>query len=98
VLQLSNAKPEQMKAVKGIVEHDVLIVLPAGYRKSVCFQSLLLVYESDTPGFVGRYAASSQLIHHTSDVAHSVGNILRICRCCNVCSLRLILAYVVMMT
>jgi len=30
MLQLSNVKPEQMKAVKRIIEHDVFVVLPAG--------------------------------------------------------------------
>jgi len=30
MLQLSNVKPEQIKALKKIIEHDVFIVLPAG--------------------------------------------------------------------
>jgi len=45
MLQLSNVKPKQMKTVKGIVEHDVFLVLPTGYGKNACFQSLPLVYD-----------------------------------------------------
>jgi len=49
MLQLSNVKPEQMKAIKGIIERDIFVVLPTGYRKSACFQSLPLVYDQLLP-------------------------------------------------
>jgi len=39
MLQLSNVKSEQMKTAKRIIDHDVFVVLPAGYGKSACFQS-----------------------------------------------------------
>jgi len=67
-----------MKAV-GIIEH-VFVVLPAGYGKSA---SLLLLYESRTPGIMGGFSASSQPIHPTQNMAHSMGN----CCYCNVFAL-----------
>jgi len=69
MLLLSNVKPEQIMAVKGIIEHDVFVV---PYGKSASLP--LVLYESGTPGIVGGFSALSQPIHHTPDVAHSVWN------------------------
>jgi len=68
MLQLSNVKPEQMKVVKGIVECDVFIVLPKGYRKSACFQSLSLVYD--------QLLSESDLCFITADPSHARHNTL----------------------
>jgi len=69
LLQLSNVKPEQMKAVKRIIDHEVFVFLPAGYGKSTCFQSWPLVYESGTPGI--------RLCFITADPSHTRRGTLR---------------------
>jgi len=63
MLQLSNVQSEQLKAVKGIVERDVFVVLPTGYRKRACFQSVPLAYESGTPRIL--------LCYITADPSHA---------------------------
>jgi len=77
MLQLSNVKPEQMKAVKGIIEQDVCIVLPTGYGKRACFQSLPLVYDQLLP--------ESDLCFITEHTQWGIH--MHSCSCCNVCSL-----------
>jgi ATP-dependent DNA helicase RecQ len=48
-LRLPTVKPEQMEAVRGILERDVFVVLPTGFGKSACYQCLPLLYNELYP-------------------------------------------------
>jgi len=52
-----------MKALKGIVELDVFVVLPADYVENACFQSLPLVYDQLLP--------ENDLCFITADPSHA---------------------------
>jgi len=58
-----------LQAVKGIVERDVFVVLPTGYGKSACFQSLPRVYDQLLP--------ESGLCFITADPSHARHSTLR---------------------
>ena len=45
----SDAKPEQLRVVAGILERDVFAVLPTGFGKSACYQCFPLL---DDPSIV----------------------------------------------
>ncbi len=38
-------KSEQLVVITGILRRDVFVVLPTGFGKSLCFQSLPLLYD-----------------------------------------------------
>jgi len=67
MLQLSNVKPEQMKVIKRILERYPFIVLPTGYGKSTCFQSLPLVYDQLLPE-----SDPSLIVAHSNDDQGSI--------------------------
>ena len=48
-LGITTIKPERLQVVAGILQRDVFAVLPTGFGKSLCFQSLPLLYDQLFP-------------------------------------------------